>query len=54
MGVSRKSLKCFKKVSRVNQESFKGVPRKLQGFFKKVSRVYLKGASYENFFYDLI
>ena len=34
--VSRKFQGCFKEVSRVFQESFKGVSRKFQGCFKKV------------------
>ena len=32
--VSEKFQGCFKKVSRVYQESFKGVSRKFQGCFK--------------------
>ena len=32
---------CFKEVSRMFQESFKGVSHKFQGCFKKVSRMFL-------------
>ena len=46
LGVSGKSLGCFKQVSRVFHGSYKGVSRKFHGCFKEVSRVfqgYFKG-----------
>ena len=40
LDVPRKFQGCFKKVSRLLQESFKGVSRKFNGCFKELSRMF--------------